>query len=126
MKHSLINYPVSPVYEIVPSDDGITHIRVPDDQPKEARKSGLSRRDRALLAADVLQRSVDISTWSVARVAEVFGASVRSTREALSLSPAERNDVWIDRRPLFPRRSSIPEPTLTPAQYLERAIAAFG
>jgi hypothetical protein len=126
MEETLVHCPASPVYEKLPSIDGIVHIKVPDDPPRKARKSGLSRRDRALLAADVLQRAVDFSSWPVARVAGTFGASTRSTFEALALSVRDRDDIRNGKRPLFPRRSSIPEPTLTPAQYLERAIGAFG
>jgi hypothetical protein len=110
-----IHYPAEPVY-----------IRISDDTPKKTGKSGLSRRDRALLAADVIQRCEYFRAWSVARVAKAFGASPRSTFQALKLSAAERDDVQAGRRPLFEHRTSIPEPTPTPAQYLERAIAAFG
>jgi hypothetical protein len=111
MEYTPVHCPASPVYEKLPS---------------KARKSGLSRRDRALLAADVLQRTVDFSTWPVSWVAEAFGASARSVFEALNCSAEERNAIRSGQRPLFPRRSSIPEPTPTPAQYLERAIGAFG
>jgi hypothetical protein len=128
MEDVIVHCPAMPVYTTLPSTDGIVHIKVPDEPPKKkkARKPGNSRRDRALLAADVLQSAVDFKSWPVARVAEAFGASTRSTFEALALSPPERDDIRNGKRPLFPRRSSIPEPTLTPAQYLERAIGAFG
>ena len=101
MTYSPIHCPAPPVYEKLLSFGSGSRM-IP---PKKARKSGLTRRDRALLAADVLQRSEDISTWPVSRVADAFGASARSTFEALSLSPAERDDVRAGRRPLFPSRS---------------------
>jgi hypothetical protein len=123
---TLSHCPSQVYYEELATIDGIVHIRVPEDKPKKARKPGLSRRDRALLAADVLQRAVDFRSWPVSRVAEAFGASTRSTFEALTFSVAERDDIRNGKRPLFPRRSSIPEPTPTPAQYLERAVNAFG
>jgi hypothetical protein len=101
MKH-LLHDPAVPVYYDA-------HGNIVGILPKKARPPGLSKRDRALLAADIKQRSVDdMGTWSVARIADAFGASTRSVFEALNLSPAERDEVRAGRRPLFPRRSSSP------------------
>jgi hypothetical protein len=121
---SLLHCPALPVYKQLLPVDGIVHIRVPDEPLEKASKLGLFRRDRALLAADVLQRGVDMSSWPVPRAAEAFGASKRSVFEALNYSVQERDEIRNGKRPLFPRRSSIPDPTLAPAQYLELARAA--
>jgi hypothetical protein len=109
MNKHLLHDPAVPVYYDARGN-------IVDILPKKARPPGLSKRDRALLAADIKQRSVDdMGTWSVARIADAFGASTRSVFEALSFSPAERDEVRAGRRPLFPRRSSSPPSAAPPA-----------
>jgi len=122
MTYPTVHCPAPPVYEKLLSFASESRT-IP---PKKARKSGLTRRGRALLAADVLQHCVDFKAWPVSRIAEAFAASPRSVFEALSLSPAERDDVRAGRRPLFPSRSSVPDPSLTPAQHLRAAIDGLG
>jgi hypothetical protein len=126
MKYSPIHCPAPPVYEIMPSNDGITHIRVPDTSLEKATKSRLNRRNRALLAAAAKRGEVDLSKWSIASLAELFGASPRSVAEASKLTSQELQDVANERRPLFPSRTSIPDPSLTPTQHLRAAIDGLG
>lgn len=126
MTYSPIHCPALPVYEIVPSNDGITHIRVPDASLEKATKSRLTRRNRALLAAAAKRGEVDLSKWSIADLAKLFGASPRSVAEASKLTSRELQDVANGRRPLFPSRTSIPDPALTPAQHLRAAIDGLG
>jgi hypothetical protein len=93
----------------------IVRITVPDDKPKKTYDL-TSRKGRALLAADIKDGLVDMSTWSVARIAQALGASPRSTYRALSLSAEQRDDVRAGRRPLFVHRTSVPEPSPAPAR----------
>jgi hypothetical protein len=94
--------------------------------PRAARTGAASSIRRALLAASIKLGETDMRTWPVSRIAEALGASKRSTFEALALSLQERDEVRNGERPLFPRRSSIPESTTTPAEYLAQAIDALG
>jgi hypothetical protein len=105
MKYPTLHCPAAPVYEILPSNDDITHIRVPDASLKKATKSRLTRRNRALLAAAAKRGEVDLRKWSIANLAKLFGASPRSVAEASKLTSKELQDVANERRPLFPARS---------------------
>jgi hypothetical protein len=105
---ALLHYPAPPVYERLPSVDGIVHIRAPD-KPKR-----LSRRDRALLVVALKQSEVNLRDWSAADLARLFGASPRSVSEASKLSPQERQDIADGQRPLFLHQPASSAP-ITPA-----------
>jgi hypothetical protein len=99
-----------PVYEHVPSNDGIVHIRVPDKTLEKASKSRLSRRNRALLAVAAKRGEVEFGKWSNADLAKLFGASPRSISKASRLSSKELQDVANERRPLFQRAVPVSLP----------------
>jgi hypothetical protein len=87
----------------------IVRITVPSHEPtKTAIYDLTSRRDRALLAADIKDGRVNLHDWPVTKIAQALSASPRSTFRALTLTVEERDDVWAGRRPLFEHRSSVP------------------
>ena len=60
----------------------------------------------------------------MARLAEVPGASDRSTYGALKLSAEERDDVRAGHRPLFQHATA--SAPITPAEHLRLAVSAVG
>jgi hypothetical protein len=123
MEDVLVHCPATPVYDQLPPIDGIVHIRaIPDDKPKNT-VCGLSRRDKAFIAADAKRGRLNLSAWSVSDLAGIFGASKRTVFEVLRLTEEERLAVLAGHRPLFLHRSSL---TSSPRERMRQIVAEVG
>jgi hypothetical protein len=74
-------------------------------QARSLLKARLSKRERAIIGADVIDGRVPLQGLTVKLVAMAVGCSAASILRALRLTPAQREEVRRGRRPLVRQQS---------------------